>query len=90
MYPTLDFMLYQHSLKFTISLGSFKRRKAGLTGEVYNRHSVSTGLASADSGNHGWPVETNCTNPLYIKLEHAWILVSVGRWGFLEPIPCGY
>lgn len=63
MYPSPDFMLYQHSLKFTISLGSFKRRKSGLTGEVYSRHSVSMGLASTVSqpwmacgGQLDWPI----------------------------------
>lgn len=66
-------MLYQHSLKFTISLGSLKRRKSTLRGEVYSPLSVHPG-----SANHGLPTE----GQLYCPVVHR--LLSTRRFWYLR------
>ena len=70
-------LFYQQSSKFKISMGSLKRRKPALRGEVYGWSSVSACLASSVSTNQGLSARVNYTALLYIRLKHVWIFKKI-------------
>ena len=53
-------------------MGSLKRRKSALRGEVYGWSSVSACSASLVSTNQGLSARVNYTTLLYIRLKHVW------------------